>query len=59
VLNGHVQLHVGPEVQVLGPGDSAAFRSDVPHGYASPADSEDAGQAARFALTVFEPHVGS
>lgn len=58
VLDGCVQLHVGPEVHVLGSGDSAAFRGDVPHGYASPNDSPDGGRAARFALTVFEPHVG-
>jgi transcriptional regulator with XRE-family HTH domain len=59
VLDGHVQLQVGSEVHVLRPGDSAAFHGDVPHGYASPAESEGAGQGARFALTVFEPHVGS
>lgn len=29
VLAGHVQIHVGSEVQVLGPGDSAAFPGDV------------------------------
>jgi transcriptional regulator with XRE-family HTH domain len=59
VLEGTVQLDVGSEAHVLGPGDSGAFRGDVPHGYANPADSEIAGQAARFALTVFEPRVGS
>jgi DNA-binding XRE family transcriptional regulator len=59
VLVGHVQLHVGSEIHVLAPGDSAAFPGDVPHGYANPNASENAGQAARFALTVFEPHVGS
>ena len=59
VLAGQVQLHVGPEVEVLGPGDSAAFRGDVPHGYANPASAGIAGQTARFALTVFEPHVSS
>lgn len=58
VLAGQVQLHVGSEVCVLGPGDSAAFRGDVPHGYANSAGSGNGGQAARFALTVFEPHVG-
>lgn len=56
VLDGHVRLHAGAEVHVLGPGDSAAFRGDVAHGYANLADGENAGQAARFALTVFEPH---
>jgi transcriptional regulator with XRE-family HTH domain len=59
VLAGQVQIHVGSEVDVLGPGDSAAFRGDVPHGYVNPAGSGNAGQAARFALTVFEPHVGA
>jgi DNA-binding XRE family transcriptional regulator/quercetin dioxygenase-like cupin family protein len=59
VLDGRVQLRVESEVLVLGPGDSAAFRGDVPHGYANPADSEPPGRAARFALAVFEPHVRS
>ena len=59
VVAGKVQLHVGSEARVLGTGDSAVFRGDVPHGYANPGDSGNAGQAARFALTVFEPHVGS
>ncbi len=59
VLAGQVQLRVGPEVEMLGPGDSAAFRGDVPHGYANPASAGTAGQTARFALTVFEPHVSS
>ena len=59
VLAGQVQLHVGPETCVLVPGDSAAFRGDVTHGYANPAGTGKAGQPARFALAVFEPHVGS
>jgi DNA-binding XRE family transcriptional regulator/mannose-6-phosphate isomerase-like protein (cupin superfamily) len=57
VLDGRIQLRVGSAVHVLGPGDSAAFRGDVPHGYANPAGRGDTGPAARFALTVFEPHV--
>ena len=38
----------------LAVGDSAAFAGDIAHGYATPAD---AAVPARFALTVFQPHV--
>ena len=54
VLEGQVDLRVGDRTERLTPGDSAAFAGDVAHGYATPADSG----AARFALTVFQPHVG-
>jgi transcriptional regulator with XRE-family HTH domain len=57
VLAGRVQLQVGQVIHTLDPGDAAAFDSDVPHGYANP--SPDSEAMARFALTVFEPHVGS
>ena len=56
VLEGEVDLRVGDRTDRLGPGDSAAFSGDVPHGYAAPADAPGPG---RFALTVFQPHVGS
>jgi transcriptional regulator with XRE-family HTH domain len=54
VLDGQVELRAGQHAEVLATGDSASFLGDLPHGYlnASPA------QAARFALTVFEPGVG-
>jgi transcriptional regulator with XRE-family HTH domain len=55
VLEGCVDLRVGERTQRLEPGDSAAFAGDVPHGYAMPAA---AAAPARFALTVFQPHVG-
>ncbi len=54
VLDGQVDLRVGDAIDRLGVGDSAAFAGDVPHGYATPAD---AATPARFALTVFQPHV--
>lgn len=58
VLAGTVQLQVGQTTHMLDPGDAAAFDSDIPHSYANP--SIGVGEAmARFALTVFEPHVGS
>jgi transcriptional regulator with XRE-family HTH domain len=59
VLAGQIQIRAGPAVQVLSPGDSAAFRGDVPHSYANPGGSGEPGQSARFALTVSEPHVGT
>jgi transcriptional regulator with XRE-family HTH domain len=55
VLDGQVDLRVGDRTDRLGVGDSAAFAGDVAHGYAAPAD---AATHARFALTVFQPHVG-
>lgn len=54
VLAGQVELTVGPQTQLLSVGDSAQFAGDVTHGYANPAATES---TARFALTVFEPHV--
>jgi transcriptional regulator with XRE-family HTH domain len=61
VLTGQIQLQVGPAIHLLGPGDSAAFGGDVPHGYANPGtgDSGAGNGPARFALTVFEPHARS
>jgi quercetin dioxygenase-like cupin family protein len=54
VLEGPVELTVGQHAEVLAAGDSASFSGDLPHGYANPSTT----QAARFALTVFEPGVG-
>ena len=54
VLDGQVEITVGQHAEVLAAGDSASFPGDLPHGYANPG----AAQAARFALTVFEPGVG-
>jgi transcriptional regulator with XRE-family HTH domain len=54
VLDGQVDLRVGDRTEQLQAGDSAAFAGDVVHGYATPADS---ATPARFALTVFQPHV--
>ena len=55
VLDGEVDLRVGDRTERLGVGDSVTFAGDVPHGYATPAE---AVAPARFALTVFQPHVG-
>jgi|tagenome__1003787_1003787.scaffolds.fasta_scaffold20728375_2 quercetin dioxygenase-like cupin family protein len=54
VLEGRVELRVGDRTDRLEAGDSAAFAGDVAHGYAAP---PDAPTPARFALTVFQPHV--
>jgi transcriptional regulator with XRE-family HTH domain len=54
VLDGQIELTVGQHAEVLATGDSASFAGDLPHGYAN----SSAAQAARFALTVFEPGVG-
>jgi len=54
VLSGQVEVRVGQHAEVLGPGDSASFAGDLPHGYANPGPAH----AVRFALTVFEPGVG-
>jgi quercetin dioxygenase-like cupin family protein len=58
VLAGTVRLQVGQATHTLDPGDAAAFDGDIPHSYANPGTG--GGEAmARFALTVFEPQVGS
>jgi transcriptional regulator with XRE-family HTH domain len=54
VLDGQLELRAGQQTGVLGQGDSASFAGDLPHGYANASSA----QAARFALTVFEPGVG-
>ncbi len=54
VLDGQVELRAGEHAEVLATGDSASFSGDLPHGYTN----ASAVQAARFALTVFEPGVG-
>lgn len=35
VLKGRLEVHVGDEVHLLGPGDSVSYRSSVPHWYAN------------------------
>ncbi len=54
VLKGTVRLSVGEQQWVLRVGDSASFAADVAHGYANAG-----GSSARFALTVYEPDVGT
>lgn len=53
VLDGQIDLTVGRHTERLGAGDSASFRGDLPHSYTHAGSSP-----ARFALTVFQPHVG-
>jgi transcriptional regulator with XRE-family HTH domain len=52
VLDGQVEVKVGPHAEVLATGGSASFAGDLPHGYVNAGP-----QVARFALTVFEPGV--
>lgn len=54
VLQGEVAVAVGEQHAVLQTGDAVSFASDVPHAYANPGR-----QLARFALSVFEPDVGT
>jgi transcriptional regulator with XRE-family HTH domain len=56
VLDGRVDLRVGDRTDRLETGDSAAFAGDLAHGYAAPADART---PVRFALTVFQPNVGT
>jgi transcriptional regulator with XRE-family HTH domain len=55
VVDGHIDLTVGEHTDRLHTGDAATFDGDIPHGYTNPAD---ATTPARFALTVYQPHVG-
>jgi len=54
VLDGQLELRVGQHGEVLAKGDSASFAGDLAHEYVN----AGAAQAARFALTVFEPTAG-
>jgi transcriptional regulator with XRE-family HTH domain len=54
VLDGAITLDVADDSVLLETGDAVAFPGDVAHGYTNPGK-----HAARFALTVFEPGVGS
>jgi transcriptional regulator with XRE-family HTH domain len=54
VLDGRLEVRAGQQAEVLDTGDSASFAGDLPHGYVNVSSA----QAARFALTVFEPGVG-
>jgi len=54
VLDGRLELKVGPHAEVLAAGDSASFAGDLAHEYVNAGSA----QAARFALTVSEPAAG-
>lgn len=54
VLQGEVAVDVAGQHVVLQTGDAVSFASDGPHAYANPGQ-----EAARFALSVFEPDVGT
>lgn len=54
VLDGAITLEVAEQSIVLQTGDAVSFPGDVGHGYANLGDRD-----ARFALSVFEPGVGS
>ena len=54
VLRGKVAVEIDGETVPLQPGDAVSFASDVPHAYGNPGTT-----LARFALSVFEPDVGT
>jgi len=54
VLTGTITLEIAGENIVLEAGDAISFPGDEAHSYANPGAA-----SARFALTVFEPGVGS
>lgn len=54
VQEGTITVEVAGQSFTLAAGDAVAFPGDVPHSYANPGS-----EPARFALTVFEPGVGS
>ncbi len=56
VLEGQLDLTVGDHTDRLATGDAATFRGDIPHGYAIP---PHATRPVRFALTVYQPHLGT
>jgi transcriptional regulator with XRE-family HTH domain len=54
VLDGEVAVEVSDETVPLQTGDAVSFASDVPHAYGNSGSTP-----ARFALSVFEPDVGT
>lgn len=54
VLQGEVAVDVAAQTVTLQSGDAVSFASDVPHAYGNAG-----GTPARFALSVFEPDVGT
>ncbi|OCB12023.1 XRE family transcriptional regulator [Mycolicibacterium porcinum] len=54
VLEGTITVEVDGQTMSLEAGDAVSFPGDVDHAYANPHDI-----CARFALTVFEPGVGT
>jgi quercetin dioxygenase-like cupin family protein len=54
VQEGTITVEVAGQSFTLAAGDAVAFPGEVPHSYANPGS-----EPARFALTVFEPGVGS
>lgn len=54
VVTGAITVQVGDHVHRLDTGDAVTFPGDAVHAYANAG-----GQPARFALTVFQPGVGS
>lgn len=56
VIEGQLDLTVDEHTDRLNTGDAATFNGDLPHSYGNP---DDATTPARFALTVYQPHVGT
>ncbi len=54
VLDGQVTVEIAGDTVALHPGDAVSFAGDVAHAYANPG-----GTPAHFALSVFEPDVGT
>lgn len=54
ILDGAIVIEVGGERHELGTGDALTFFGDADHSYFNPHD-----EPARFALTVYEPGVGT
>ena len=54
VISGAIALHIAEDRYQLGEDDSIAFPGDVPHAYAN-----ESTEPAHFALTVYEPQLGS
>ena len=54
VLEGEVAVEIAADTVTLQPGDAVSFAGDVPHAYGNPG-----GAPSRFALSVFEPDVGT
>jgi quercetin dioxygenase-like cupin family protein len=52
VVRGQMEIEIGDQHRLLGPGDAILFQADQPHAYRNPSDEE---ALAYLVMTYVEP----